>query len=91
MPVAVTGSACELVAGRCAFCYKTLLRVGLRIAAFLFSLGCEEVKIISAFFSFFFFKVSLPQTTKEPVPEVSKNMGVRAFFPLSTMLAWDPE
>lgn len=38
-----------------------------------------------------FFEVSLPQTTKEPVSEVSKMMGIRAYFTLSNMLAWDPE
>lgn len=37
--------------------------------------------------SFFFFKVSLPQTTKEPVSEVRKMTGVRAFLLLLTILA----
>lgn len=71
------------------FCYKTLLRAGSWIAAFLFSLGREEVKIISAFFFFFFsfFEVTLPQTTKEPVSEVSKMMGIRAYLQLSNILA----
>lgn len=42
-------------------------------------------------FCFFFFlsvfEVSLPQTTKETVSEVSKMMGIRAYLPLSNMLA----
>lgn len=41
-------------------------------------------------FSFLFFKVHLPQTTKEPVSEVSKMTGIRALLLLSIMLAWDP-
>ncbi|POI21793.1 hypothetical protein CIB84_014460, partial [Bambusicola thoracicus] len=41
--------------------------------------------------SSFYSCVSLPQTSKEPVSEVSKMMIVRVSLPLSTMLTWDPE
>lgn len=44
------------------------------------------MKIISAFF-FLFFKVALPQTTKEPVSEVSQMMGGSAFLLLSANIS----
>ncbi|NXS09408.1 TNR1A factor, partial [Neodrepanis coruscans] len=45
----------------------------------------QQNRAVSCFYSC----VSLPQTTKEPVSEVSKTMGIRAYLTLSTNLGCD--